>query len=130
VIDMEQRLGAPDASLDAPIDREDDHARSRLDMIESIGVRPDTITEDGEFRERLHEVLVAFGARLKDRERKLFEQRLMTDDPRTLQELGDAFGISRERTRQLEMRLMARLKIYLRAALGDAVEVEARDSAA
>src|SRR6478609_1565666 len=47
VIDMEQRLGAPDASLDAPVDREDDHARSRLDMIESIGVRPDTITEDG-----------------------------------------------------------------------------------
>jgi RNA polymerase sigma-32 factor len=130
VIDMEQRLGAPDASLDAPMDREDDHPRSRLDMIESIGVRPDAITEESDFRQRLHEVLVAFGARLKDRERKLFEQRLMTDDPRTLQELGDAFGISRERTRQLEMRLLARLKTYLRAALGDAVEVEARDSAA
>ena len=130
VIDMEQRLGAPDASLDAPVDREDDHARSRLDMIESIGVRPDAIAEEGEFRERLHQVLLAFGQRLKDRERQLFEQRLMTDDPRTLQELGDAFGISRERTRQLEMRLMARLKTYLRAALGDAVDLEARDSAA
>ena len=129
VIDMEQRLGAPDASLDAPVDRDDDHARSRLDMIESIGVRPDAIAEEGEFRERLHEVLVTFGQRLKGRERELFEKRLMTDDPRTLQELGDAFGISRERTRQLEMRLMARLKTYLRAALGDAVDVEARDSA-
>jgi RNA polymerase sigma-32 factor len=129
VIDMEQRLGAPDASLDAPVDREDDHARSRLDMIESIGVRPDAIAEEGEFRERLHEVLMAFGGRLKGRERELFEKRLMTDDPRTLQELGDSFGISRERTRQLEMRLMARLKTYLRAALGDAVDVEARDSA-
>jgi RNA polymerase sigma-32 factor len=130
VIDMEQRLGAPDASLDAPVDREDDHARSRLDLIESVGARPDTIAEDGEFRERLHEVLVAFGQRLKGRERQLFEQRLMTDDPRTLQELGDAFGISRERTRQLEMRLTARLKTYLRAALGDAIDLEARDSAA
>ena len=129
VVDMEQRLGAPDASLDAPVDRED-NGRSRLDLIESIGGRPDTMTEEGEFRERLHEVLVAFGDRLKGRDRQLFDERLMTDQPRTLQELGDAFGISRERTRQLEMRLMARLKTYLSAQLGDAVDLEARDSAA
>src|SRR5947209_5523410 len=129
VIDMEQRLGAEDTSLDAPVNRgrDDDDARSRMDLIESIGVRPDTVTEEGEFRERLHEVLVAFGNRLKGRDRQLFDERLMTDDPRTLQELGDAFGISRERTRQLEMRLMARLKQYLRNALGDAVDLEARD---
>jgi RNA polymerase sigma-32 factor len=130
VIDMEQRLGAPDASLDAPVSRDDDNDRSRLDMIESIGVRPDAIREETEFRERLHEVLMAFGLRLKGRERELFDQRLMTDEPKTLQELGDAFGISRERTRQLEMRLMARLKTYLRAVLGDAVDLEARDTAA
>jgi RNA polymerase sigma-32 factor len=130
VIDMEQRLGAPDASLDAPVDRDDDNARSRMDMIESVGVRPDTIWEEGEFRERLHEVLVAFGNRLKGRERELFDSRLMTDEPKTLQELGDAFGISRERTRQLEMRLMARLRTYLRGALGDAVELSAQDRAA
>jgi RNA polymerase sigma-32 factor len=133
VIDMEQRLGGEDLSLDAPVHRgggEEDDSRSRLDLIESVGVRPDTVTEEGEFKERLHEVLVAFGERLKGRDRQLFAERLMTDDPRTLQELGDAFGISRERTRQLEMRLMARLKQYLRNALGDAVDVEARDSAA
>jgi RNA polymerase sigma-32 factor len=132
VIDMEQRLGFEDTSLDAPVSRgrDDEDARSRLDLIESVGVRPDTVTEEGEFRERLHEVLMAFGARLKGRDRQLFDQRLMTDEPRTLQELGDDFGISRERTRQLEMRLTARLKQYLRAALGDAIELEARDSAA
>ncbi|MCU1277319.1 MAG: putative polymerase, sigma 70 family subunit, partial [bacterium] len=129
VIDMEQRLGSPDASLDAPVDRED-NGRSRMDLIESIGARPDTMTEEGEFKERLHEVLVDFGERLKGRDRQLFDERLMTDQPRTLQQLGDAFGISRERTRQLEMRLMARLKTYLSAQLGDAVDLEARDSAA
>ncbi|HEY2748899.1 MAG TPA: RNA polymerase factor sigma-32 [Polyangia bacterium] len=131
VIDMEQRLGAPDASLDAPLaSHGDDHERTRMELVESPGVRPDQITEEGEFRDRLHESLASFGLRLKGRDRELFEQRLMTDDPKTLQELGDAFGISRERTRQLEMRLMARLKTYLRNALGDAIDVEARDSAA
>jgi len=129
VVDMEQRLGAPDASLDAPIDRED-NGRSRLDLIESLGTRPDLEAEDVEFRERLHEVLAAFGLRLKGRERQLFEQRLLTDQPRTLQELGDSFGISRERTRQLEMRLMARLKTYLTAQLGDAVDLVKAGSAA
>jgi RNA polymerase sigma-32 factor len=129
VIDMEQRLGSPDASLDAPVDREDS-GRTRLELVESVGERPDTITEEGEFRDRLHETLMSFGLRLKGRERELFEHRLMTDEPKTLQELGDAFGISRERTRQLEMRLRARLKTYLRAVLGDAIDVEARESAA
>ncbi len=123
VIDMEQRLGSPDASLDAPMDR-DDNGRSRMDLIESVGARPDAIAEEGEFRERLHQVLERFGQRLSGRERRLFDERLMTAEPRTLQELGDAFGISRERTRQLEMRLMARLKSYLSAQLGDAVDIE------
>lgn len=124
VAEMEQRLGSPDASLDAPIDRED-NGRSRLDVIESGLPRPDDAAEAGEFRQRLHETLVTFGGRLKGRDRQLFDQRLMTDQPRTLQELGDDFGISRERTRQLEMRLMARLKVHLSSSLGDAVEVQA-----
>ena len=68
---------------------------------------------------------MTFGGRLKGRDRQLFDQRLMTDQPRTLQELGDDFGISRERTRQLEMRLMARLKLHLSSSLGDAVELHA-----
>jgi RNA polymerase sigma-32 factor len=123
VIDMEQRMGMPDASLDAPIDREDP-GRSRLDLIEASNDRPDVAAENVDFKERLHEVLTSFGSKLKGRDRQLFDERLMTEQPRTLQELGDVFGISRERTRQLEMRLMGRLKLYLTAQLGDAVELE------
>jgi RNA polymerase sigma-32 factor len=125
VIEMEQRLGAPDASLDAPIDRED-NGRSRLDVLESALTRPDVAAENDEFRERLQQSLAAFGRRLKGRDRQLFAERLLADQPRTLQELGDDFGISRERTRQLEMRLMARLKTHLTATLGDAVDVQPR----
>ena len=128
VIDMEQRLGSPDSSLDAPIDREDE-GRSRMDLIESASERPDVMAEDVEFKQRLHQVLTQFGERLKGRERALFDERLMTDQPRTLQELGDSFGISRERTRQLEMRLMGRLKTFLMAQLGDAVDLHLGDDA-
>jgi RNA polymerase sigma-32 factor len=125
VLDMEQRLSAPDASLDAPVftNGHDEPGRSRLDLVESPAWRPDVATEEVEFKERLHQVLEAFGSRLKGRERALFDERLISAEPRTLQELGDRFGISRERTRQLEMRLLARLKTYLASQLGDAVDV-------
>ena len=46
--------------------------------------------------------------------------RLVADDPLTLQELGDRFGISRERVRQLEQRLLGRLRDYLKREMGDA----------
>jgi RNA polymerase sigma-32 factor len=122
VVDMQQRLGAPDASLDAPLYKDsDDPGRSRLELVESTDERPDVATEEIEFRERLHEVLAAFGGRLRGRERRLFDARLTSAEPRTLQELGDEFGISRERTRQLELRLMSRLKKTLSAELGDAL---------
>ena len=47
----------------------------------------------------------------------------MSDEPLTLQQLGDRFGISRERVRQLEQRLTGKLREYLRDEMGDAVEV-------
>lgn len=122
VLDMQQRLDAPDASLDAPVDRTEP-GRTRLDLMEAPASRPDVATEEVEFRARLHDVLQKFGERLKGRERALFDERLISAEPATLQELGDRFGISRERTRQLEMRLMGRLKTYLSAQLGDAVDI-------
>jgi RNA polymerase sigma-32 factor len=123
VRDMEQRLAGPDASLDAPafVGGDDDKARSRMDFVESPAARPDVIAEGDEFKERLHETLMAFGGKLHGRERALFEKRLINDAPRTLQQMGDEFGISRERTRQLEMRLMQRLKSHLALTLGDAI---------
>jgi RNA polymerase sigma-32 factor len=60
----------------------------------------------------------------KEKELAIFDQRLVADDPLTLQELGDRFGISRERVRQLEQRLTSRLREYLKQEMGDATEVE------
>jgi RNA polymerase sigma-32 factor len=52
----------------------------------------------------------------------IFDERLMAEDPLTLQELGIRYGISRERVRQLEARLLSRLREYLKAELGEAIE--------
>jgi len=123
VIDMEKRLAAGDLSLDAPVSRDDDDGRTRMDTMEAGLPRPDAEVEGAEFRGLLREKLAKFAATLEGRERTLFEERLLNDQPKTLQEIGENYGISRERARQLEKRLLDRLKIFLRAELGDAVEI-------
>jgi RNA polymerase sigma-32 factor len=60
-----------------------------------------------------------FGEQLKGKEAVIFDKRLLTEDPMTLQEIGDKFGISRERVRQVESRLKKKLKIYLEEEIED-----------
>ena len=57
------------------------------------------------------------------KDRVIFDERLVADEPRTLQELGDRFGVSRERVRQLEKRLLGKLKAYLE----DSVDADVLD---
>jgi RNA polymerase sigma-32 factor len=126
VAEMQLRLAASDASLDAPIGSGDDESgkRTHLDMLESANSsRPDVTAESDEFRALLRQKLETFEATLKGREQTLFHDRLMADQPLTLQEVGERYGISRERARQIEARLLSRLKQYLKKELGDAVQV-------
>ncbi|MCU1278419.1 MAG: putative polymerase, sigma 70 family subunit [bacterium] len=124
VIDMEKRLGQGEMSLDAPIGKDDDGGRSHLDMLESAGdTRPDVRAEGDEFRVLLRKKLAEFSTTLRGRELTIFQERLLTDEPKTLQEIGETYGISRERARQLEKRLTEKLKKYLQAELGDAVQI-------
>jgi RNA polymerase sigma-32 factor len=125
VAEMEKRLEGSDLSLDAPIGRDDDATRTRLDTIPSTMSRPDVAAEAGEFRTILREKLEIFAQGLEGREQTLFRDRWLTDSPRTLQEIGDQFSISRERARQLEKRLLDRLRKYLEAELGTAVDIGA-----
>ena len=93
-------------------------------MLESSGEsRPDVRAEGDEFRVLLRQKLEKFAETLRGRELTIFQERLLTDSPKTLQEIGETYGISRERARQLEKRLVDRLKVFLRAELGDAVEI-------
>ena len=126
VIEMERRLAAPEASLDAPLGSADDDggARTRLDYLPSDD-RPDTAVANSEFAQLLKSKLETFAQTLEGREQTIFRERWLTEEPLTLQEIGDRYHVSRERARQLEKRVLDRLKKYLEAELGNAVDIEA-----
>jgi len=125
VIEMERRLAAPEASLDAPMGGgDDDGTRTRMDYLPSDD-RPDRNVAQSEFSELLKGKLEAFAATLEGREQTIFRERWLTDEPLTLQEIGDRYNVSRERARQLEKRMLDRLKKYLESEMGTAVDIEA-----
>jgi len=126
VIDMERRLGSPEASLDAPIGSggDDEGTRTRLDYLPSDD-RPDHNVAQSQFSTLLRGKLETFAQTLEGREQTIFRERWLTEDPLTLQEIGDRYQVSRERARQLEKRMLDRLKKYLEAELGTAVDIDA-----
>jgi RNA polymerase sigma-32 factor len=124
---MERRLAAPEASLDAPIGSggDDEGARTRLDYLPSDEDRPDRAVAQSEFSAMLRDKLEQFASSLQGREQTIFRERWLTDEPLTLQEIGDRYNVSRERARQLEKRMLDRLKKFLEAEMGTAVDIEA-----
>lgn len=126
VAEMDVRLGSNEKSLDAPVGDADGRSISKVDMMPSAGMGPEAMMADGEVQSMLHEKLDMFRTTLEGKEKDLaiFDERLRSDDPKTLQELGDKFKISRERVRQLEQRLLQRLRDYLKAEMGDATDVD------
>jgi RNA polymerase sigma-32 factor len=125
VVEMEKRLASPEASLDAPVGSDENGSRTRLDYVASEGMRPDQAVEHNEFSQLLKEKLEHFARGLEGREESIFRERWLTETPLTLQELGDRYGVSRERARQLEKRLLTRLRKYLEDELGTAVDIDA-----
>jgi RNA polymerase sigma-32 factor len=127
VVEMEKRLSAPDASLDAPVGGEDEGGvRTRLDyMPTDDSNRPDRQVADSQFHELLKSKLEIFAETLEGREETIFRERWLTESPLTLQQIGDRYGVSRERARQLEKRLLGKLRKYLEAELGTAVDIDA-----
>jgi RNA polymerase sigma-32 factor len=123
VVEMERRMSGPDVSLDAPLGTDDGDGRTRLDLIEDDYADPEDRVDAEEFKDLLQQKLRHFGVDLEGREREIFEERVMAEEPITLQDLGDRWGVSRERARQIEKRMLVRLREYLQGELGDAVQI-------
>ncbi|MFQ5665291.1 MAG: RNA polymerase factor sigma-32 [Candidatus Binatia bacterium] len=120
VVEMEQRLAARDLSVDAPLDAGND--ATMLDLLPSQGATVEDQVANAESREVLSQKVKEFGATLTGKDRLIFDRRLMSEEPLTLQEIADRYGISRERVRQVEERIKKKLKAYLLAAHPDLKE--------
>jgi RNA polymerase sigma-32 factor len=122
VIEMKQRLAVPDASLDAPVGAEDD--RTLVSTLPSADRGPEAPVEQAEMMSLITGAMRAFGDTLTNaREVKIWNERLMAEDPLTLEQVGQHFGVTRERARQIEAALKKKLKKYLLDNLGHEVEL-------
>jgi RNA polymerase sigma-32 factor len=95
---------------------------SRIELLPSPMEGQDEALSGHELGSMLRERLNEFSKNLQGKEATIFHERLMADEPVTLQQIGDRFGISRERVRQLEKRLQDRLRAYLKSELGEAIQ--------
>ncbi|MFM2153129.1 MAG: hypothetical protein RL199_1564 [Pseudomonadota bacterium] len=120
VSEMSQRLEGRDLSLDAPMG--DDGGTSHIDFLESGAQFAEAELAGHEARSIARTKVAEALSRLDARERFIIEQRLMTEKPQTLSELGAHYRISRERARQLEIRAKAKLKAELAGSLGDLLD--------
>jgi RNA polymerase sigma-32 factor len=118
VIDMEQRLSSSDLSMDAPA-HDDEGSASFGDFIASTDASVEASVADHDLRATFRHHVMEFGRDLDERETVILEERILADDPKTLQEIGDQFGLTRERVRQIEKKLIERLRRYLEENLVD-----------
>ena len=123
VIEMDRRLASGDASLDVSVGDSEGRQTTRMDPMPAVTPGPDQLTEGFELQVLVRQQLDSFRTTLSGKDLVIFDKRMVAEDPITLQELGDEFGVSRERVRQLEARLTGKLRNYLSEALGDAVQI-------
>jgi RNA polymerase sigma-32 factor len=111
VEEMMLRLERRDQSLDLPCG--DEGGMTAGDRLMTEGPSASEALAEAEQRSRLGAGVKAALQRLDPRERFIVEQRIMADAPMSLRELGDHFGFSRERARQLELRATEKLRVEL-----------------
>ena len=116
VVEMEQRMsGGSEVSTDAPLSAEGEGRV--IDVLPHEEADAEDTVADREFYSMMREKLAEFGATLRGREKEIFDERLMSEDPITLQELGERYGVSRERVRQIEEALKRKLREFLVAEI-------------
>jgi RNA polymerase sigma-32 factor len=108
VIDMNRRLGG-DASLNAPI-REDGDSGDWQDWLVDHSDSQESRLVASEQADNRHKALGEALDVLNERERRIFEARRLAEDPMTLEDLADEFGVSRERVRQIEVRAFEKVQ--------------------
>ena len=114
VVSMNRRLAAPDHSLNAPVRIDGDGEWQ--DWLEDDSQNQEQLLAESEELHKRRELLTKAMENLNDRERYILNERRLKEDPTTLEELSQEYGISRERVRQIEVRAFEKLQKAIRNA--------------
>jgi len=123
---VDRHMRAPALSLHAPAG-DDPEGRTLSEVVpETEAKDPEDNAARSELSGIVHDKLATFAAeQIKgEREQMIWEQRMIAPDPVSLSSLGEHFGVSKERIRQIEARMKKRLKAYLEEELGDEIDFE------
>ena len=110
-------LSSHDLSIDAPL--RDEEGPSAADVLPTAEPSAEEQVARQQLQEQAEEAIARFREDLNERDRTLLNERILSESPRTLQAIGERFGITREAVRQAEARLMKRLSEFLRGELGE-----------
>jgi len=117
IVDMDQRLDGWDVSLDAPLKND-----SETERIEFLSTDTESIEDQVSKKEielLLHNKISEFRKKMSPREVEIFELRIFSDNPVTLQEIGDRYEISRERVRQIEKNIIRKMREFFKREIPD-----------
>jgi RNA polymerase sigma-32 factor len=117
VVDMDQRLANWDLSLDEPL--KDDSNTERIEFINVDSDSSEDLLAKKEIEDILYTKVDEFKKTLNERELDIFERRIFSDSPETLQEIGEVYNISRERVRQIENNIIKKMKAYFKKDMPD-----------
>lgn len=113
VEEMQKRLTTPELALEAPAGRRDGEGTSILrDFLPIEEIPVDERLARDEAQDMLKQKFSEFAKTLGERDKKIFSERLLSELPRTLQDIADEYGISKERVRQIESRIVGKLKEF------------------
>ena len=118
VIEMAQRMAHQDMSLDTPFGNEDSNV-THLDMVPALEASIEERFAKQEISEHLKKKIKEIEPKLNEKEKDILYLRLLAANPLTLRELGEKYGITRERVRQIENRLLQKLKEHFSSSIKD-----------
>ncbi|MEK6706408.1 MAG: RNA polymerase factor sigma-32 [Bdellovibrionota bacterium] len=119
IIEMEQRLSGRGAelSLDAPTNPAEGTENTFIAALPDLSEGADEIIAHQELLSILKNKLPEFKQRLSERELQILNERLLSEEPETLQRFADRYGLTRERVRQIEVNLIAKLRDFLKPSI-------------
>lgn len=119
VVEMNQRIGG-DTSLNTAAHNNDDEQVEKIDLLADKTQNIEGRLEQKQEAEVRRKILQTCLAKLNDREQYIVKNRMLTDTPQTLEDIGAKFNISRERVRQIEKKAFEKLSAEVKAAMSSA----------